>query len=143
MSFDMNQEDFSQQVYTGDLIPLYTKANIDGMFTKHITLDFKKGNCRFPEGMSQGQHIDIKIVGELDLADVSAYQVEISLKGRNEWVTHQVDSDTPLHITMECRNGVSPVMAGIKLRDIGMTKAYSENEYKYGSGTLAIYHVDA
>ena len=143
MSFDNNQGAFAQEITTEGLIPLFTQATIDGMFNKHITFEFAKSTCRFPEGMTLGQHIDIKIVGESNLADISAYQVEVSLKGQNEWVTHQVDSDTPLHITMECRNGVKPFMSGVKLRDLGMTKAYSENEYKYGTGTLSLFQVKA
>ena len=77
---------------------------------RHTTWEFGF-DCELPEGVSEGDEVELEIVGGYEDDDISCLIVHLWIGERV--FTHQ-PSEMILHVTMRTSNGISPVQSGIR-----------------------------
>jgi len=92
---------------------------------QHVTLDFNPGKCVFPAGINEGDLVEVFCVGEYSDSDIDALDVYILDTVAKDIIGTQVNSETPLHITLDCRNGAKPVESGQRMLAKGSTPVES------------------
>lgn len=106
----------------------------------HITLDFNPGQCEIPYPFVEGETVTVVQIGHYSDDDIDADIVTV--RDANGYVIkfHQTDGLTPLHITRECRNSVSPVQAGVRAREKGYVFDYADDQTRVSCGIVGYYY---
>lgn len=122
------------------MVKIYSRVLLeDG---SHVTLDFNPSNCVIPNCLKEGQEVEVVQIGFYSDADIDADIVSIHKVGSlYTLLDFQNDGITPLHITRECRNGVSPVQSGVRAKERGYTFDFAAKPLRIQKGVVGYFTV--
>lgn len=103
----------------------------------HSTYQFLPGECVLPPGVKDGDKVDVLLAGEYKDDDVRSIIVHIYLPDGS--IIKEQPSGTPMHVTLQANNGVSPIEGGLRPKRNGW-KAIGDDKRQWFKATAGYYY---